>query len=177
MTGGDCFVALITGLLLAMTSIKYMFIFGKKIDPSTKFGASDKKKPTAKPEKVETEIKSMKDLYGPAAATKTKQVKKGQTRAAYGNAYKILVKPLVTEKVSNLGALNKYVFAVASDANKIEIAKAIKEIYGIKPLGVNIIKILGKQTRYGKISGKRKDWKKAIITLPKGETIKIYEGV
>jgi len=168
-----------------------MSIFGKKIDPAAKA-------PSAKPEasvnkktavktvkadngkksvKAEAETKSMKDLYGATSATKVKDEKKGQAREAYGNAYRILVKPLVTEKVSNLGVLNKYVFAVAGDANKIEIAKAIKEIYGIKPISVNVIKMLGKNARYGKISGKRKDWKKAIITLPKDKTIKIYEGV
>jgi len=76
-----------------------------------------------------------------------------------------------------LGALNKYVFAVAKNTNKIEVAKAIKEIYGIKPVGVNVIRMSGKKARYGRISGRRKDWKKAIITLPKGETIKVYEGV
>ena len=84
---------------------------------------------------------------------------------------------MVTEKVSGLGALNKYVFAVANHTNKIQVAKAVKEIYGLKPLGVNIIKMEGKPARYGRISGKRKDWKKAIITLPAGQTIKIYEGV
>ncbi|MDD4900501.1 MAG: 50S ribosomal protein L23 [Patescibacteria group bacterium] len=98
-------------------------------------------------------------------------------RTVYGNAYRILAKPLVTEKVSNLGVLNKYVFAVALDANKIEIAKAVKEIYGIKPIGVNVINKIGKKARYGRTSGKRKDWKKAIVTLPEGQTIKIYEGV
>jgi large subunit ribosomal protein L23 len=157
-----------------------MSIFGKKTEDKAKAAAKtvqvkDEKKVT--PVKAVPETKSMKDLYGPTVAGKTKAAKKGEVRAAYGNAYKILIKPLVTEKVSNLGALNKYVFAVAGDANKIEIAKAIKEIYGIKPIGVNIIKMLGKQARYGRISGKRKDWKKAIVTLPKDQTIKIYEGV
>jgi large subunit ribosomal protein L23 len=119
----------------------------------------------------------MKDIYGSPVAAKTKDAKKGTTRAPYGNAYRILIKPLVTEKVSNLGVLNKYVFAVAKEANKIEVAKAIKEIYGVKPVGVNMINRLGKKARYGRISGWRKDWKKAIVTLPQGQTIKIYEGV
>jgi len=66
---------------------------------------------------------------------------------------------------------------VAPKTNKIEVAKAVKEIYGVKPVRVNMIKMAGKQARYGRISGRRKDWKKAIITLPSGQTIKIYEGV
>ena len=130
----------------------------------------------AKP--VATEAKSMKDLYSGAEAAKTKTAAKaGEKKSVFGNAYKIIMKPLVTEKVSGLGALNKYVFAVAKNTNKIEVAKAIKEIYGIKPIGVNVIRMSGKKARYGRISGQRKDWKKAIITLPKGQTIKVYEGV
>ena len=146
-------------------TIEFMALFGKKT-PSTSSGQVKKEA-----------AKSMKELYGAAAAGQAKEVKKGETRAAYGNAYKILAKPLVTEKVSNLGALNKYVFAVAPKTNKIEVAKAVKEIYGVKPVRVNMIKMAGKQARYGRIIGRRKDWKKAIITLPAGQTIKIYEGV
>jgi large subunit ribosomal protein L23 len=156
-----------------------MSIFAKKTEnkkkPAVKAApVSDLKK--AKPAEAKEEVKSMKDLYG-APAVKAKDAKKDELRAAYGQAYKILAKPLVTEKVSNLGALNKYVFAVAVSANKIEIAKAVKEIYGIKPVSVNIINKTGKKARYGRVGGKRKDWKKAIVTLPAGQTIKVYEGV
>ena len=156
-----------------------MGLFNKKTE--------EKKKPAVKAAKVsnaksvakeETESKSMKDLYGGVEEVKAKQAGKGVVKkSAHGDAYKIIMKPLVTEKVSDLGALNKYVFAVAKNANKIEVAKAIKEVYGIKPVGVNVIRMSGKKARYGRISGRRKDWKKAIVTLPKGETIKIYEGV
>lgn len=128
--------------------------------------------------KTDEEAKSMKDLYSTAEAGKTKAaVKGGGKKSVHGDAYKIVMKPLVTEKVSGLGVLNKYVFAVAKNANKIEVAKAIKEIYSLKPVSVNVIRMSGKKARYGRISGRRKDWKKAIITLPKGQTIKVYEGV
>jgi len=156
-----------------------MGLFSKKIE--------EKKRPAVKAAKVnddknvvktDAEVKSMKDLYGTTETGKIKAaVKSGEKKAAFGNAYKIIMKPLVTEKVSGLGALNKYVFAIAKNTNKIEVAKAIKEIYGIKPVGVNVIRMSGKKARYGRISGQRKDWKKAIITLPKDQTIKIYEGV
>ncbi|MCU0679217.1 MAG: 50S ribosomal protein L23 [Planctomycetes bacterium] len=92
-------------------------------------------------------------------------------------AYRILIKPLVTEKAANLGAENKYVFAVAPSANKIEITKAVTQVYGIKPISVNIVRVKGKKVRYGRIRGERKDWKKAIIMLPAGKSINIYEGV
>ena len=155
-----------------------MALFGKKTEDQKKTAVKPAPISAGKtPIKAKPETKSMKELYGGAPTAKTKDAKKGHVRVVYGNAYKTLIKPLVTEKVSNLGALNKYVFAVAGSANKIEVAKAINEIYGIKPVSINIIKMMGKKARYGKISGKRKDWKKAIVTLPKGETIKIYEGV
>ena len=136
--------------------------------------------------------KSMKELYagGPSSApadakamagkkaTEGKKTVEGKKKVKkYGNAYRVLVKPLVTEKATNLGGQNKYVFAVSSKANKIEIAKAINEVYGVKPVAVNIIKMQGKKTRYGKVTGRTKDWKKAVITLQEGETIKVYEGV
>ena len=72
---------------------------------------------------------------------------------------------------------NKYIFVVERSANKIAVAKAIQAIYGVKPLSVNLLNVAGKVVRRGRISGRRKNWRKEIITLAKGETIKIYEGV
>ncbi len=152
-----------------------MAIFSKKTESKKKPAAAKTAEVKAE---VKTEAKSMKDLYtGGTEAVKTKAGTAAVKKSAAGDAYRVIMKPLVTEKVSGMSALNKYVFAVAKDTNKIEVAKAVKEIYGIKPLGVNIIKIEGKKARYGRISGKRKDWKKAIVTLPAGQTIKVYEGV
>lgn len=150
-----------------------MGLFNKKTESKKKAAVK------AGPNQAEKqEIKSMKDLYG-ATETGTAKTsdKNNEKRSVYGRAYKIIAKPLITEKVSGLAVLNKYVFAVAKNTNKIEVAKAIKEIYGIKPVSVNVVRMSGKKTRFGRISGRRKDWKKAIVTLPKGEAIKIYEGV
>ncbi|PIR13495.1 50S ribosomal protein L23 [Candidatus Falkowbacteria bacterium CG11_big_fil_rev_8_21_14_0_20_39_10] len=132
----------------------------------------------------------MKDLYGESQAKAPKreknkvdakdkpEEKKIESKVRkHGNAYKILVKPLVTEKAADLSKENKYVFEVNLGVNKIEIAKAVEEIYGIKPLSVNIIKASGKSVRYGRTQGRKKNWKKAIIKLPAGKDIKIYEGV
>lgn len=121
----------------------------------------------SKGEKIQKTVKTDKSEKG----NEKKKIKK------YGNAYKVLVKPLITEKATNLGAENKYVFEVSTQANKIEIAKAVNEVYGIKPVSVNIVKVKGKKTRNGRTLGSRKDWKKAIIKLPEGKTIKVYEGV
>lgn len=119
------------------------------------------------------EAKTMKDLYEggekPAAA-------KGEAKTS-GRAYAVLVKPMITEKASVLGAMNKYVFMVNIDSNKIDVAKAINEVYGVKPTAVNMVRSEGKTKRYGRYSGKRKDFKKAVVTLPKGKSIQVYEGV
>lgn len=115
-----------------------------------------------------------KDLYKdnkPTSETKKVSDKKSL------NAYRVLVKPLVTEKGANFATENKYLFEVACDTNKVEVKKAIEEVYGIMPTSVNIMNVLGKTKRFGRIKGKRKDWKKAIVTLPEGKTINVYEGV
>lgn len=123
--------------------------------------------------KTTTEKKSMKDLYegGEKPAVAKKEAKTG------GRAYAVLVKPMITEKATVLGAQNKYLFMVSLDANKIDVAKAIDEVYGIKPVAVNMIRTEGKTKRYGRYVGKRKDFKKAVVTLPAGKTIQVYEGV
>ncbi len=93
-------------------------------------------------------------------------------------AYKYLVKPVISEKAMDMKAgLNKYVFEVSLGANKIEISKAIEELYGIKPISINIVSVKGKNVRYGRNRGKMKDWKKAIVTLKEGDSIEVVEGV
>jgi large subunit ribosomal protein L23 len=166
-----------------------MGIFSKKKDAQVK---TEKEKSDIEIKKTEKSVKidnekekKAKKDFGKEKIEKKKTVKKDlketgakdKTVKKDGNAYRILVKPLITEKATEIGALNKYVFEVDKGANKIEIAKAIEEVYGVKPLDINIIRMKGKKVRYGRTLGKKKDWKKAIITLEKGKTIKIYEGV
>src|SRR3989339_219672 len=103
--------------------------------------------------------------------------KKKKDRKSAGGGYGILVRPMITEKASFLGKYGQYVFEVKNTANKIEIAKAIEKVYGVKPLKVNIMEVRGKTVRYGKTKGKTKSRKKAIVTLPKEAKIEIYEGV
>ncbi len=92
-------------------------------------------------------------------------------------AFKILVKPLVTEKSAIAESKNKYSFIVIKSANKNQIKTAIFEVYGVKPSGVNVANIEGRRVRFGKSMGRRNDYKKAIITLPAGKTIDIHTGV
>lgn len=92
-------------------------------------------------------------------------------------AYRILLAPVQSEKAARLGSENQYVFSVASTANKIEIKEAIFRVYGVRPVAVNIIRLPRKTVRYGKNIGKEKMRVKAVVTLPRGKTISIYEGV
>ena len=92
------------------------------------------------------------------------------------DARDILVRPLITERTTQLMAEGKYVFVVAKAANKIEIAKAVSEICKVKVAKVNTVNVLGKTKRMGRTQGKRPDYKKAIVKLAPGETIEFFEG-
>ncbi|PIR66667.1 MAG: 50S ribosomal protein L23 [Parcubacteria group bacterium CG10_big_fil_rev_8_21_14_0_10_36_14] len=91
--------------------------------------------------------------------------------------YRVLLKPLITEKISDMAVLGKYAFQIKMDANKIMVKKAVSALYGVKVRDVRIVNVLGKSVRYGRHTGKRSDWKKAIVTLAPGEKLEIYEGV
>ena len=89
----------------------------------------------------------------------------------------IIIKPVVTEKSIGLMEHNKYVFKVALSANKIEIKKAIEEIFKVKVVDVNTVRVKGKEKRMGRSVGKTSDYKKAIVQLAEGDSIKIFEGL
>jgi large subunit ribosomal protein L23 len=98
------------------------------------------------------------------------------------NAHKIIIRPVITEKNTRVNEINKYTFEVARDTNKIEIKKAIEEIFGVNVQGVNIVNVKGKlkrrRTRHGVTEGYTRDWKKAIVTLTAdSKPIEIFEGV
>ena len=85
-----------------------------------------------------------------------------------------IVKGMIrTEKGANLMPLNKYLFWVAKDSNKIEIKKAVEDIYKTKVDGVNTIMMRGKSKRVRYAVGKTPDWKKAIVTLKEGNKIDV----
>ncbi len=92
--------------------------------------------------------------------------------------YDILIKPLLTEKMTALKeSENRVSFVVDKRANKIEVKKAVEEAFKVKVAAVNVMNLLGKKKRLGKFAGKRPDWKKAIITLKKGEKLELFEGM
>lgn len=92
--------------------------------------------------------------------------------------YDILIKPLLTEKMTALKeSENRVSFVVDKRANKIEIKKAVEEAFKVKVASVNVMNLLGKKKRLGRSVGKRPDWKKAIITLKEGEKLELFEGM
>lgn len=131
----------------------------------------------SKADQSKTGKPSMKDLYKGEKKAKTLAKTDEKAVASKRMAYKILIKPLITEKAASMSSESKYVFEVSRDANKIEIADAILEVYGVKPVAINVANFKGKKVGYGQKVGRRKSWRKAVVTLEKGETINIYEGV
>jgi large subunit ribosomal protein L23 len=94
------------------------------------------------------------------------------------NARSIIIKPLVTEKGSQMReSENKYLFSVAVTANKIEIKRAVEEIFNVKVKSVKTATVHGKVKRLGVYQGRRPEWKKAVVTLEAGQTIDLFEQV
>ena len=94
------------------------------------------------------------------------------------NARDIILAPVITEKSVQAIADKKYTFRVAKGANKIEIAKAAEEVFGVKVAKVNTISMKGALRRQGRNEGYTSDWKKAIITLtPASKTIEFFDGM
>ena len=93
------------------------------------------------------------------------------------NEYDIVLRPIITEKSSLIKeSANHYVFEVHRDVNKIEIKKAIEKLFKVKVISVKTSVIDGKTRRVGKFSGKKPDWKKAVVKLSPKDKITIFEG-
>lgn len=117
------------------------------------------------------------DAGASKAVKPVKSDKKRATKDDTGHAYRILQHALITEKASLMAAQRQYSFAVHPAANKAQVAEAVTSVYGVTPTAVQIIRVSGKKIRFGRIEGRTKKWKKAIVTLPEGEKIDLYEGV
>ena len=95
------------------------------------------------------------------------------------NAYDIIIRPIITERSMSAVAEKKYVFEVAKTAGKIEIKKAVEEIFGVKVASVNTINVPGKAKRLGAGRlGRTKSWKKAVVTLSAdSKTIAFFDSL
>lgn len=91
-------------------------------------------------------------------------------------AYKVLVKPRITEKAHTVLGLNKYVFQVASDATKVSVKKSVKEVYNVTVTAVNMITVPAKKRNFGGRVGYVSSMKKAIVTLKEGDSIELFQA-
>jgi len=93
------------------------------------------------------------------------------------NQFDIIKRPLITEKTNIQKELHNQVsFEVDRRANRVEIKRAIEKIFNVQVVAVQTMQMKGKLKRRGRILGKRKDWKKAIVTLSAGDRIDFFEG-
>jgi large subunit ribosomal protein L23 len=93
------------------------------------------------------------------------------------SARQVIIRPVVTERSTTLGEHDAFTFVVADDANKIEIKRAVEELFQVKVQSVNTMRYRGKMRRVGRSSGRRAGFKKAIVKLVEGERIDVYEGI
>ena len=90
----------------------------------------------------------------------------------------IIVAPIVTENSMEAMQHKKYTFKVAKDATKIDVARAVEEIYGVEVVKVNTVNVRSKSRRYGRFEGTTPSWKKATVTLSeKSKKIEFFEGM
>ena len=89
---------------------------------------------------------------------------------------KVIIRPVVSEKSYVLAANDRYTFRVHPDAHKTQIRQAVEELFDVKVVGVNVIKVQPKPKRRGTTTGTRRGWKKAIVELKPGDKIEIFEG-
>ncbi len=94
----------------------------------------------------------------------------------------VIIKPVITEKMTEMGEkLNRFAFVVAKDANKIEIKKAVEDMYDVTVLAVNTMVHKGKAksrfTKSGLLSGRTNAYKKAIVTIAEGDTIDFFANI
>src|SRR3990167_1773685 len=103
---------------------------------------------------------------------KTADVQAVQSENISLNLPQVLVQPRISEKASALAKLNKYVFVVKKKANKVEVKKAVESKYQVRVVQVNMVNTQGKTKSFGRTPGRTAAFRKAIVTLKEGDTIK-----
>ncbi|MCR5172015.1 MAG: 50S ribosomal protein L23 [Treponema sp.] len=89
----------------------------------------------------------------------------------------VLIEPVLSEKATALREEGKYVFKVQPSASKTQIKEAVSKLFGVTVVKITTVNVLGKEKRLRGKPGKTADWKKAIVRVAPGETIKVFEGV
>lgn len=132
---------------------------------------------------AEAAVKAAPTTDAPAKKATKKATKKAdekpvkKARAISTLAMRTIIAPLATEKTAALADKGVYVFLVATDANRVAVKQAVRELYKVTPVKVNIISVRGKAKRFGRFAGRRSDMKKALVTLPKGSHLDLFETV
>lgn len=115
-----------------------------------------------------------KDVKAEKGNDVKKETSKEKKQSTTGTAPRVLIRPIITEKLTLRAGT--YAFEVDSAANRSQVKAAIYHLYGVRPTRVNIVSVSGKAVRYGRASGFTKFWKKAVVTLPAGKSIEVFES-
>jgi len=86
----------------------------------------------------------------------------------------VALAPLMTEKTAYLAGSSVYAFRVALDANRVAVRQAFREMYGVLPTRVNVVRVHGKEKRFGGVLSRQTDWKKAYVAIPTGTTLDLF---
>jgi large subunit ribosomal protein L23 len=132
---------------------------------------SRKKKEEEKPKPEETAKEAVPTGEGEIATPAGPVVKLPKGEDAH--SYQIILRPIITEKGGLLEGYGQYLFKVTKNANKVEIKKAVEKLYKVKVNKVNVISVPSKFRRVGEHEGRKPGFKKAIVTLKKGDKIEI----
>ena len=92
------------------------------------------------------------------------------------NSRQVVIRPVISEKSYALLAANKYTFRVDERANKTQVRQAIEDIFGVRVTGVRTAWVKPKPKRRGWTTGRRRQWKKAVVTLHPDDSIELFEG-
>lgn len=138
------------------------------------------KKKTKAPEAAEEAVKAPV-AEKPAKAKKAKKEEAApatkKARAVSKLALTTILKPIATEKSAHLMDRGVYTFLVPVSANRVAVRQAIRELYKVTPVKVNIVNVRGTEKRFGRTLGRTSDMKKALVTLPQGSHIDVFESV
>jgi large subunit ribosomal protein L23 len=133
-----------------------------------------KKRKRGKEKKIRKEKPVKKEAEKKVTPQSKSQKRVAKAKTTSKLAYRILKSPHITEKATELASKNQYTFLVWPEANKVEIKKAIEDLYKVKVTDVNIINIPPKKRRLGRTLGWRKKYKKAIVAIQEGQKIDIF---
>ena len=112
-----------------------------------------------------------------AKAKKAEKIESSTLKVVSNFSMHTVIAPIVSEKSARLSSNNVMIFRVALDANRVSVAQAIKELYGIRPVKVNIINVRSRAMTFGRNKGMTKKYKKAMVKLPVGTTIDVFTSV